>query len=277
MLDVALLLVGGAVVVLTIYDVASTTISLSSVRGPLSSRLSELVWAIGRRTIGTRFAVIRRGSGPLLMLLVLVGWLIALTAGWTLIFSVGGALETAAEPDQQSSPVRWIDSAFFVFGSLDLHLLPMVGELTLLAQRHLAFPVIHYFNSAAPRAAVAPRIAALDDALLLIEAAELDEAGAGTELDRSTTEPLRHAISNYLSTLEVAFITAADRPPPPPSCDRLAVAGLGGPDLADRVVKLCEELAPRRALLLGYVEHSGSTWDEVEREDDAMVADPRSG
>lgn len=38
--------------------------------------------------------------------------------GWTLFFTIDGALSSSATPDQQSSPVQWVDALFFVFGNL---------------------------------------------------------------------------------------------------------------------------------------------------------------
>ena len=341
MLDFALIVAGLLIVVVVISDLASTTISLSSVRGPLSSRVSEATWWLTRRLTGTPFEAARRGTGPLLVLMILVGWLAALTIGWTLVFTVDGALASAASPEQQSSQVAWIDALFFVsgtlvgrgssglepdaavwstlvammsltgvalltlslawilpvvsavvqkrslaaqlsalggepeeiilrtwngrdLGNLDLHLLPVVSELTLLAQRHLAFPVIHYFHTADHRTAVALRVAALDDALTLIDAAGLDDVERDTGLDRSTTRPLRQAITDYLETLQQVFISAEPSPPPPPSTAALVEAGIAEDGAVQtRVAELCEELAERRALMWGYVRHSGWEWTDV--------------
>lgn len=353
--DVALFLVGATVVALALYDMASTTISLSSVQGPLSSRLSELVWKVGRRASGTRLTAVRRGTGPILIVTVAVGWLMTLTLGWSLIFTVDGALQASgASAEQQSADVRWIDSVFFVFGSLigrgssglapdqvawssivalmsltgvglitlalawilpvvsavvqkralaarlsalgsdpeelvgrmwngrdlgnlDLHLLPLVDELSLLAQRHLAFPVIHYFHSADERSTISLRIAALDEALTLIEAGRLDR-GAEGQLDRSTTEPLRRAISDYLATLEHIFITAGDEPPPPPDGRMLVdedIVDVDIDELEDEIRRICDQLDSRRALLAGYVRHDGWQWSDVSRDRGGQRDDPQ--
>lgn len=351
-LDVVLFVAGTLVVGLVLVDLASTTISLSSVRGPLSSRLSELVWALGSRTAGTSFNVVRRGAGPMLVVLISLGWLFTLTLGWSLIFSVDGALASTASQGEQSSPVRWIDALFFVFGNLigrgssslspdqawwsslvalmsltglalitlalawilpvvsavvqkrsfaaqlsalggtpqdivlrcwngrdlgdlNLHLLPLISELTLLAQRHLAYPVIHYFHSSAPRTAIGPRIAALDDALTIIDAAGLDDPAEDTGLGPSVTDPLRQAVSDYLSTLEHVFITASDEAPPHPDVDRLVEEGIADADrLRRNLPGRCEDLEPRRSLLLGYVRHDGWTWNDVTSATEVDTSEP---
>lgn len=349
--DLLLIALGTAIVLVVLYDVAATTISLSAVRGPFSGRLSALVWTLGNRSRSRRRRL-QRVTGPLLIVSILVGWFLALTAGWTLIFTADGALTSAAEPDQQSSQVRWVDALFFVFsrlvgagssnlepdeagwstavalltlsgvilltlviawilpvvaavvqkrslasklsalggtpegiicrswtgrdlGDLNLHLLPLIGELTVLAQRHLAYPAIHYFHSSAVRTAIGPRIAALDEALTLISVAGLDDVDRGTKLDVSVTRPLRQAISDYLSTLEYVFIEPSEDVPGPPRYDRLIELGIAPHDGIDgALAERLDDLATRRALLHGYVLHDGWTWSAVCDDVDAEEDDP---
>lgn len=344
-----LFLVAGAIVVLvTLFDVFATTISLSSARGPLSSRVSAGVWRILRRP---RNDLARRAGGPLVMITVLLGWLFALTLGWTLVFNVDGSLESAASPEQQSSDVRLIDSAFFVFGSLigrgatelspaevgwstvvaimsvtgvglitlslawllpvvaavvqkralaatistlgqtpqdivarawngrdlgnlDLHLLPLIAEFNLLAQRHLAFPVIHYFQSADHRTAIGPQVACLDDALSLIAAAELDTDRSETNLDGSTTVPLRQAISDYLATLHQVFIHPSDDDLERPATDVLTDLGLFGAEAHRRLDDILERNQQRRRLVNGYLHADGWRYEDVAYAEGDADADP---
>lgn len=354
LLDMLLLVLGLSIVAVTLYDVAATTISVSTVRGPLSTRVSEAVWWLSQRTGGTRLSILQRASGPLLLVLITIGWLLSLTLGWSLVFSMEGALAQSAEPEQQGSSIRWVDSIFFVFGNLigrgsselspdefvwsslesamaltgvglltlslawiipvvaavvdqrkvaaklsamgatpqdivlrswngrdlgdlNLHLLPLIDDLALLAQRHLAYPVIHYFHSSDGRTAIGARIAALDEALTIIEAAGLDDVERGTRLDVSSTRPLRQAVGDYLDTLDVVFISDLGAPPPP-SVDRVVASGAAGPDLPERVRDLCGRLATRRARLHGYVHHDGWRWADLDRISSSATAErQRSG
>lgn len=353
-LDVVLFVLGAALVLVTLYDLAATTISLSSARGPLASRLSAVVWGMARRTSGTRIESVQRAAGPVLLLAILMGWLVTLTLGWTMLFSVGDALESTAEAQQQGSSIRGVDAVFFVFGNLigrgssslspteawwstlealmsltgvalltlaiawilpvvaavvqkralaaqisslggtpqeivtrgwngrtlgdlNLQLLPLIPEVALLAQRHLAYPVIHYFHSAAQRTAIGPRLAALDEALTLIDAAGLDapDTVRDTNLDTSTTEPLRQAISDYLATLETVFIRADHDAPPPPDPTPLVDAGVvDGSGLRDAVAERCDQLRNRRSLLAGYVRHDGWSWEDIATSRDARDERP---
>lgn len=349
--DLLLIAAGAAVVLAVLYDVAATTISLSAVRGPVSTRLSAAFGAMVNRIARGRFRFLLRATGPTLLVLILVGWLLTLAVGWSLVFSADGALAQTAEPEERSS-VRWRDALFFVIGrligtgssnlepdqagwsaalamltlsgvllltlavawilpvvgavvqkralasklsslggtpeeiitrawtgrdlgDLNLHLLPIIDQLTVLAQRHLAYPVIHHFHSTAPRTAIAARLAALDEALTLVRAGGLDDVDRATGLDVSVTRPLRQAISDYLSTLEHTFIRPAGEPPPPPRFDAVVAAGIADEATLRRHLPACvDDLSARRALLLGYVRHDGWAWDAVCDDADAETDDP---
>lgn len=116
-LDIFLIAAGAGLVLAVLYDLGATTISLSAVRGPVSGRLAALVWSISNRSRSKRRRL-QRVTGPLLLIAMLCGWFGGLTLGWTLVFSADGALTSTAEPEQQSSEVRWVDALFFVFGRL---------------------------------------------------------------------------------------------------------------------------------------------------------------
>lgn len=160
-------------------------------------------------------------------------------------------------------------------GDLNLHLLPLIGEITVLAQRHLAYPVIHYFHSSDDRTAIGPRLAALDESLTIIAATGLDDVRCETGLDVSVTRPLRQAISDLLSTMEYVFIDSADATPGPPAIDRLMELGIvDGERAPAALAELADELGSRRELLHGYVLHDGWTWSSVCHDADAEVEDP---
>lgn len=143
-------------------------------------------------------------------------------------------------------------------------------DIGLTAQRHLAFPVIHYFHSSDTRTSIGPRLAALDEVLTLIDAVDLQANG----LPQSSTRPLRQAISDYLESLEQVFVHPADEPPPPPEVAALRNDGIVGCSDED-LRQVCEGLAERRALLAGYLNHDGWAWrDIMETSDDAEEQDP---
>ena len=70
----------------------------------------------------------------------------------------------------------------------------LVSQLTQLAQRHLAFPVLHYFHSVERQTAVAPSVAMLDELLTVLE----HGIAPSHRLPDLTTAQLREAISSLL-------------------------------------------------------------------------------
>ena len=138
------------------------------------------------------------------------------------------------------------------------HLPSLTSELVMLKQRHLTYPALHYFHSRDDDAAVALGVAALDEALTIIEYG-LESQGRYC-MAPGVYRPTRQAINAFLSTLSTAFIEPAHEPPPPPSLAGLREQGLPVVDEAvfrERVAKLSDH----RRLLLGLVENDGWRWD----------------
>lgn len=143
------------------------------------------------------------------------------------------------------------------FSPLTTHLANLLPELTLLTQRHLAYPVLHYFHSDQRHSAVAPMIAVLDETL-----AVLQHGVATRGLDNLTLTSARDAVAELLRLLERAYISPAAEAPPPPALD---VVPRSGPALTDQAsfVALIDSESPRRRLLRGFLEADGWSWDEV--------------
>jgi hypothetical protein len=144
------------------------------------------------------------------------------------------------------------------FGDLNLHLLALVPEVALLAQRHLAYPLVHYFHSSTRVWAAAPSIAALDEALTLLWYGVAPEHRPDGVACRSA----RAAILELVDTLRTNFIDHIPDPPPIP--DLAALAACGIPTVSqEEFERELGRLGHRRALLRAYVEHDGWSWDDV--------------
>jgi hypothetical protein len=144
--------------------------------------------------------------------------------------------------------------------ALRAHFQALTPEIALLSQRHRTYPVLHYFHGEGRREAFAPNLAVLDEALTLIE------IGMGyTCVGRGTALPLRTAVAEVLGSLEGRPVLP-DAPPPPPDLDRLRrkgyPAGCADDAFADRLAE--EDLAERRALLLGLVRYEGWKWEDIQ-------------
>ena len=124
------------------------------------------------------------------------------------------------------------------------------------AQRHLEYPIIHYFHSNKPEASLAIGITILDEALTLIAHAAAPEARPHP----SEILHARRAISGLLDMLGGRHVRWAGDNPPPPAMDRLASAGI---PLADKIEleQAVIDSSLRRRHLRAFVEDAGWTWD----------------
>lgn len=140
------------------------------------------------------------------------------------------------------------------------HLTTLLPSLTSMGQRHLAYPVLHFFHSSTRRTAISPAIAALDEALAIIRYG-LD----ATERESSSFTATRQAIGEFLPTLQL--FPVGDEEPPPPRLDRLRDCGLPVRQ-ADEFAKGLEAESRRRCLLLSTVREDGWEWRDVTGDDD---------
>ena len=141
--------------------------------------------------------------------------------------------------------------------ALEAHLVPLAPALTLLAQRHLTYPVLQYFHGARRREALAPSIAALDEALTVLESGFEDAC-----VSAGVMHSARAAIAELLDTLDKRFIGPEEEPPPAPALTAYREAGRSMRSDKD-FAEVLEEHAARRALLLAMVRREGWSWDDI--------------
>lgn len=141
---------------------------------------------------------------------------------------------------------------------LEQHLVAITPLLARLEQLYIAYPVLHYFHSTSRGSAAAPSIAALDEALTVIEYGIRKEY----QPDPVALHPIRQAIWELLSTLRVDFIEPAAEAPPMPSLDRLRSSEI--PTVSNEIFQTAvTNLSDRRKHLLALVENDGWSWDDV--------------
>lgn len=145
------------------------------------------------------------------------------------------------------------------FGILRLHLVPLAAMVTEVAEKHMAYPVAHYFHSVERHTAFGPSVAVLDDTLTILECCEDTD-----RMEPSTVVPLRAAVTEFLDTLQAAFITASDEVGPAPDIGSLRDQGL--PLLDDETcAEGFDRVARRRRLLRALLEHDGWSWEGLSK------------
>ncbi|MDP8970227.1 MAG: potassium channel family protein [Actinomycetota bacterium] len=144
------------------------------------------------------------------------------------------------------------------FARLENHLAPLTSMVALLAEQHLAYPVLHYFHSEDTYTASPPMLAGLDEALTVLLFG-VDPAHRPAML---VLHPLRETMGHFLDTLYSAFIDPEPEPPPVPPLARLRDAGIPTVDDGEFEAAM-EKLADRRRLLRALVHNDGWSWDDV--------------
>lgn len=145
--------------------------------------------------------------------------------------------------------------------ALDLPLNSVNSALSLLADRHKAYPVLHYYHSEKPENASVMAVAILDETLTLLETAVAGEV----DVNRAIVTATRSSVDTYLETLSSAHIGPADEAPPPPDLDRLAAAGIPMRPTTE-VHDQIRALAERRRMLLGVVRADAWAWPSGRRD-----------
>lgn len=144
------------------------------------------------------------------------------------------------------------------FGDLIDRLEQIWPMIELHHQRHLAYPVLHYFRSRGRDTSLAVNLAVLDEALLLMRHA-IDESHRPRAY---RFMPVREAIGSILEHLETAFIPKASDAPPPPDARALPSPPVDN-DALQHVRAAADENEHHRRRLRGLVEDAGFSWSNV--------------
>ena len=142
------------------------------------------------------------------------------------------------------------------FNSLAQHLTSITSDIAQLEQRHLTYPVLHYFHAKQRPEGIAISLSALDEALTILEYGIEPSA----RLEEGTFRPVRQVITEFLETLSSIYIDSEDETPPPPALAPLRERGL--PVVSDSAFEACvARLEKRRRLLKALVCNDGWSWD----------------
>lgn len=145
------------------------------------------------------------------------------------------------------------------FSGLEDQLRNITPLLLLHSERHLAYPVLHYFHAIDRDAALAPNILILDDAVTILAQCVPETHRPDPSVMRAT----RHATDIFLERIKDHFIGQADNPPPVPDPSEVEATGV---PLVDHksVEAIFEKCRERRMWLQGFLTSDG--WDESSRD-----------
>ena len=108
--NVVYLVLGVAILSLTIVDILWTTLWVDGGSGPLSARMTSQLWH-GLRQLGGQRSRILSLAGPIILTVTLVVWVVGIWGGWTLVFA---SAENALVNARNDTPVGWADRIYFV-------------------------------------------------------------------------------------------------------------------------------------------------------------------
>lgn len=140
------------------------------------------------------------------------------------------------------------------FSGLEAPLAEVTGDLLIHSERHLAYPVLHYFHASERRSALGPAIVRLEDLRLLLS----HGVDPSARPDRIVLSSLRVAVDVYLDRVAHSFVTQSESTPPHPDTSELRRAGMPLVS-AEKIEELYRSRADRRRWIAGLAESDG--WD----------------
>ena len=144
------------------------------------------------------------------------------------------------------------------FGNLDQHLVALTPQIAELGEKHLTYPVLHYFHSRERTRSLPLSIAAFDEALTLLQYGLPQDVRP----DPAALNPARRACAAFLKTLKSAYLEPEVSEPPLPSLELLRKKNI--PTVGDRsFFRATSQINKRRKLLLALVKSDGWTWDAI--------------
>ena len=131
-------------------------------------------------------------------------------------------------------------------------------KIHLHVQRHLAYPILHYFHTNRPETSLAVRVAVLDEALLVLAHGVAKDARPRPWV----LAPTQRAVGSMLEVLETRFIHVATDDPPIPDTSGIAAADIPLAD-GEEFQRAIASLRDRRRRMRGLVEDAGWSWRDV--------------
>jgi hypothetical protein len=113
-MELLYLLLGAFLLAFVIIDLLWTTLWVDGGSGPISGRISSVIWG-GLRRIGGRGSRTLSLAGPIILTATLLAWVALIWGGWTLVFAGDAGSLVNAHADE---PVTWTGRIYFVAFSM---------------------------------------------------------------------------------------------------------------------------------------------------------------
>jgi hypothetical protein len=144
------------------------------------------------------------------------------------------------------------------FNRMDSEIWPLLQQHS---NRHLAYPILHYFMSHESEKALPVRLAVLSETLLICR--EIIQPHALPDSNRIRT--IDSAINQFFEVLETNFIKPnPGDPPPPPAIDRLQTSSLPLTDMDPQAA--IDKHVDRRLMLKAFLADERLDWDLVNQQ-----------
>ena len=124
------------------------------------------------------------------------------------------------------------------------------------SERHLAYPVLHYFHSTNPKYSAPLTFTILDEAISIQKAFEIDKSPTAINWNilQETLESFIDVLDNY---------NAASKEAVPPFSYQDKISSLPVNNNREEIKRVVTELAERRKTLHGMIIHDGWEWKDV--------------
>lgn len=107
---------GLALVLVAVHDAVTTTISVSSRSGPLTTTVNRMISLVCHRGPLADRELVLRSAGPASVVLAVLAWILALWAGWALLFSSDIDAVVSSTTDQPvDGSARWLFAAYTIY------------------------------------------------------------------------------------------------------------------------------------------------------------------
>ncbi|MBL3656290.1 potassium channel family protein [Fulvivirga sediminis] len=157
-----------------------------------------------------------------------------------------------------STPVEMLNNGWDgkTFKNLEQHFQGLADLIIHHKERHLLYPVLHYFHSTDDKYAAPKTLTVLDEAITML----LYHPDLKNKFNKLSVKILRNAMDEYLLTLSSTYIGKSRKWPEIPHVDDLQMTTPHG----NEILKECyEKLKERRQLLMGLVHKDGWKWTDI--------------